>query len=277
MEEHVPLCANCGADSSTEFCPRCGEEKLARERLRIPVFLKRAVEEVSDFEHSKLLRTLKLLIFRPGFLTTEYLRGRRKSFVGPVKIYLAVFAFSFLLYSIKGPTSVYDVRTFVTFDRTGGWQTQVDKLVAMTHLTEPVLLDEINARWRRYLNLTQAIYPVSIALFLQILYFRTRRYYAEHLIFALHFSAIASGINIVMWPLYAITGIRLDTAYYVSTFALLLFIFAWLVIASRRVYGASWLASTIKTALIETGYFAVGIFITLSTLAFAVFTLVRSR
>ncbi|MEO7724538.1 MAG: DUF3667 domain-containing protein [Chthoniobacterales bacterium] len=160
------VCANCQAQLVDEYCSQCGERRLDRDRLRLGAFLRGSFEEITDFEHSKLLRTLKLLVFQPGVLTNEYLRGWRQSFIGPVKIYLTIFALSFLLYSFYGPTSVYDVRTFVTSDKTGVWQAELQKLVALTHLTEPVLLDEINARWRRYINHTQAIYPLSIALML---------------------------------------------------------------------------------------------------------------
>ena len=275
--ENTERCANCNDSLAGEYCNQCGERRLERDRLRLVTFIRTALEEITDLENSKLLRTLRLLVLQPGVLTNEYLRGRRQSFIGPIKIYLVVFAVSFLLYSIYGPTSVYDVRTFIASDPTGVWKEQVQKLVGITHLTEPVLLDEVNARWRRYLNLTQAIYPLSIALMLQILYWRTRRYFAEHLILALHFSSIALGVNIVMWPVYALIGLQLDVNYYVSTSILLLLIFAWLLIASRRVYGASWLVSTIKTLLVEVAYYLVGMLITFLTLGWAIFTLVRSH
>ena len=52
--------------------------------------MRRALEEFTDLEHSKLFRTLFSLIGRPGFLTQEYLRGRKKAYVGPVRGYVKI-------------------------------------------------------------------------------------------------------------------------------------------------------------------------------------------
>ncbi|MDG1476915.1 MAG: DUF3667 domain-containing protein [Vicingaceae bacterium] len=47
---------------------------------------------------SKVFRTLKYLIFKPGFLTKEYIEGRRVSYLPPIRIYIALsFIFFFLI------------------------------------------------------------------------------------------------------------------------------------------------------------------------------------
>ncbi len=276
MEEPgIVICANCGAPLAAEYCSRCGERRLERGQLRLSAFARSALEEVTDLEHSKLLRTFRTLIFAPGALTSAYLRGRRRSFVGPVKIYLVIFALSFLLYSFFKSTSVYDVRTMIAIDSSGEIAAQMKQLAQKTHLSESVAIAEVNARWQRYLNLTQAIYPLGIALLLQILYFRTRRYFAEHLIFALHFSSIALGVNILTWPIFALTGLEPSVGYTVTISISMFLTVVWLVIASRRVYGVSWVNSALKSILIEAGYLALGIVITLYTFSLAVASLAR--
>ena len=277
VEKTPAHCANCNALLTGEYCCQCGERRLDREHLRLSAIIRSALEEATDFEHSKLLRTLKLLLLKPGVLTTEYLRGRRKNFVGPVKIYLTFFALSFLLFSVVRPTAIYDIHFVINADTSGALQAKFRQLIAPTHLSEAVFAEEVNSRWRRYLNLGQALYPVSIAIMFQVLYCATRRYFAEHLVFALHFASVALGINVAMWPLYVWTGVRPTAAYYVATTLLLVLIFAWLLIASRRVYGGSWLASTIKTLLVEIGYTIVGAVVVFLTLAVAIVSLVRLR
>ncbi len=276
MEQPENICANCDAPLTGEYCSRCGERRPDRARLKLSAFLGTAVQEVTDLEHSKLLRTLKILFFAPGVLTNEYLRGRRTSFLGPLKIYLLMFALSFFLYTVYQPTSVYDVRTFVNADPSGGWKAQLQRLAEITQLSEPVLIQELNGRWRRYLNLTQVIYPLSLGLVLQLLYLGRRRFFAEHLVMALHFSAVVSGLNIVFWPLYMVSGVQLTTVYWIQTNFMLFLIFVWLLVACRRVYGGSWLASGLKALLLELGYYVVGIAITLLALGWAVFSLIRS-
>jgi hypothetical protein len=277
MAEGDGICANCGAGLTGQYCSACGERKLKRNRLKLSSFINSAFEEITDVEHSKLLRTFQTLVLRPGVLTTEYLRGRRQSFVGPVKIYLTVFALSFVLYSVFKATSVYDVGTMMRVDSSGKIATEVKQLAQRTHLSEPVAIAELNTRWQRYLNLTQAVYPLGIALLLQILYYRARSYFAEHLIFALHFSSIALGVNILTWPIFAVTGIQPSAAYRVTISASLLLTFAWVLIASRQVYRVSWLNSACKAVLLEAGYLCIGMFITFLTLGFAAANLGRLR
>ena len=112
----VDRCVSCEAPLSGNYCAQCGERRPDRSHLRISNFLHRTLEEVADFEHSKLVKTLRLLFFRPGYLTTEFLRGAVKPYLGPVKLYITAFALSLFLYSIYRTAAIYDVRSLVARD-----------------------------------------------------------------------------------------------------------------------------------------------------------------
>jgi uncharacterized membrane protein len=53
-----------------------------------------------------LLRTLKPLLVRPGYLTNEFSAGRRANYVSPVRLYLVVSLVFFFLLSILGSAEV---------------------------------------------------------------------------------------------------------------------------------------------------------------------------
>ncbi|MCX6134344.1 MAG: DUF3667 domain-containing protein [Ignavibacteriales bacterium] len=107
-------CPNCGAEFSVKpdlagFCPACGQEN---HDLNIPVrhLLAEVVETVFHFD-TKSVRTLRALVFSPGFLTTEFIRGRRARYVSPIRLYIFIsFLFFLLLSSSSGRT---DERTEV--------------------------------------------------------------------------------------------------------------------------------------------------------------------
>ena len=93
-------CPNCGRERPESFCPQCGQSDryYARSLGSVVVEFLREMFELD----SRLFRTLKLLLFRPGSLTREFSRNRRVSFVSPVRLYIfASFAF-FLLLSLFG-------------------------------------------------------------------------------------------------------------------------------------------------------------------------------
>lgn len=277
MPDSADICANCGAPRPGEYCGACGERRVHRDELKLSAFAANALEEITDLQHSRLLNTLRVLILRPGVLTTEYLRGRRRSYIGPFKIYLASFAVSFLLYSIYQPTSVYDVRSFFTQDQTGVWRQLIGQLGKKAALPESVVIAQLNERWQQYVSLSNSLYPVGIALLLKVLYLPARRYYTEHLVFSLHLSSLAHVIFIVVWPAYAFTGLRLSAAYFLVSAVTLGLLILWLLLALREVYRQSWLATGLKTAVITIGYYLIGMLIVLGAFGLAFFVLSRSH
>ena len=81
-------CRNCGAAVSGEFCANCGQET----RVKLPtarVFLREATGRYVAMD-GRLWRTLASLLFRPGFLTREYFRGRRRRYIRPARLFLVL-------------------------------------------------------------------------------------------------------------------------------------------------------------------------------------------
>jgi hypothetical protein len=79
---------------SGHYCAACGQ------RLEAPVqslwhFTREATEDLTHTD-SRLWRTLGALLFRPGYLTREFLAGRRASYLPPVRLYLVISVVFFL-------------------------------------------------------------------------------------------------------------------------------------------------------------------------------------
>jgi len=90
----LPRCDNCGASVAGRYCGNCGQ------RLEAPVqslwhFLKVAFEDVTHAD-SRVWRTLWALLFKPGYLTRQFLDGRRASYLPPVRLYLVLSVVFFL-------------------------------------------------------------------------------------------------------------------------------------------------------------------------------------
>ena len=87
-------CDNCGAVVSGRYCAACGQ------RVEPPLhslwhFTKTATEDLTHAD-SRLWRTLGALLFRPGYLTREFLVGRRACYLPPVRLYLVISVLFFL-------------------------------------------------------------------------------------------------------------------------------------------------------------------------------------
>ena len=91
------MCRNCGHENVEAFCAHCGQESSLH-ILPIGEAISDVVGEFISFD-SRLYVTLKPLLTRPGFLTCEYLRGKRAAFIAPLRLYLMMSAVHFLVFS----------------------------------------------------------------------------------------------------------------------------------------------------------------------------------
>ncbi|TAH14541.1 MAG: DUF3667 domain-containing protein [Sphingobacteriia bacterium] len=98
---HLPeraekVCLNCNAVLEGRFCHICGQENIAPRES----FWNMLTHFVFDLFHfdGKFFSTIKYLLFSPGILTKEHLKGRRASYLHPIRMYVFTSAFFFLIF-----------------------------------------------------------------------------------------------------------------------------------------------------------------------------------
>ena len=99
------VCANCGVAATGTYCSACGQ----RMRPHVPSFVEFLGEAAEVFTHadSRLWRTFAPLLFRPGFLTQQFLQGRRASYLPPFRLYIVVSLLFFLVVSLTAQVSTH--------------------------------------------------------------------------------------------------------------------------------------------------------------------------
>ena len=91
-------CLNCQAEVPSTYCPECGQ-KNSDPHLSIKDILHDFLHDLTHFD-GKFFLTAKLLITRPGFLSTEFIKGKRATYLHPVRMYVFTSAvFFYFLYS----------------------------------------------------------------------------------------------------------------------------------------------------------------------------------
>ncbi len=95
-ERKEKICLNCGAALHGRFCHYCGQENIEPKDS----FWHLVTHFVYDIIHfdGKFFSTIKYLLFKPGFLSHEYLRGRRADYLHPIRMYVFTSAFFFLIF-----------------------------------------------------------------------------------------------------------------------------------------------------------------------------------
>jgi len=89
-------CLNCNARVFGSYCHVCGQENIEPKETAWGLVV-HFFNDITHFE-GKFIASLRYLLFKPGFLTAEYLRGRRASYMNPVRMYVFTSAFFFIMF-----------------------------------------------------------------------------------------------------------------------------------------------------------------------------------
>jgi hypothetical protein len=94
-------CRNCDTGLIGPYCSHCGQRN-DEYAVSLHVLARDFADEYLSFD-SRLFRTLLNLFFRPGFLTRQYLVGRRERYVRPLRLYIVASLLFFLALSLVQP------------------------------------------------------------------------------------------------------------------------------------------------------------------------------
>ncbi len=183
-------CPNCDAPLAGRYCASCGEKRVEDEDYSLRHFLGETFNILTSVE-SNLFRSFATLAAKPGRLTTEYFSGRRKSYLKPLQLFLFCNLIFFFAQSAIGfnslTTPLYVHLNMLPYSE------RASVMVNRELQKEQVTYESYRARFDAAIEgqaktLVIVMVPV-FALLMQLLYWRPRRYYAEHLVFATHFFA----------------------------------------------------------------------------------------
>jgi hypothetical protein len=228
-------CANCGAPVAGRYCGACGQ------RREPPVhslwhFAQLATEDLTHAD-SRLWRTLAALLFKPGYLTREFLAGRRARYLPPVRLYL-VLSVVFFIWVSAGQSRLQVVRfdgergapaaeVITPFSPAlpgesaqqrserlcqdtiyeGPWQQRLAPLVSRACRT--VVEDNGRSVREAFLhNLPRAMFVFLplLAGAMMLIYWRPRHYYVEHLLWFVHNHAFGFVLLLLASAVSALPG-----------------------------------------------------------------------
>ena len=266
-ENAPPTCRNCGAPVDGAYCAACGQETA----LRLPTlreFLREAAGRYVALD-GRFWRTMFALLARPGFLTREYLAGRRRRYIRPARLYLfATLIFFAVTRLLVGPIDIFEVRAdtpeeakYLSPDKGFNVQMGEDAFGSL----------ELQQRWNRFNNLSRSdkaeqlgegmlryapyalfVLLPAFALLLKLVYLgRRRRYprrprlYGEHLVFAAYDHAFVFVAATIMLLLLGRTMALTIGVWVVGLYLLL---------SMRSVYGGPWIGLLLRAFVLFVSY-----------------------
>ncbi len=244
VSSQTERCPNCGTDLAGEYCHKCGQKKINRHEFSIKHFIGHLVDQCTDLESNKIVKTLTALLFRPGRLTAEYLMGRKGNYINPIRLYLTFSAFYFLfawgaLSDIRGGGAERAARSPTTI-----------AMARQKGIDAKVLASQIYQKAERYAAVLRFASVLVSGLFLSLLYFGMKKYYVEHLIFSLHyysFDFLCKSVFALLFIVAGAIGAKLPVLVLNFFYPLALI---YLILALRRVYKQRWPKTVFKSAVL---------------------------
>jgi hypothetical protein len=290
---------NCGATITGAFCANCGQKRFVESDRRLGHLAHELISSVTDLD-GRVWRTLLALLFHPGLLSREYFEGRRARWLSPVTLFFAASVLYFVVPlhgSDFAPTFDQQVSggirqlalgpaekplTPEEAESTGQMHSPFTspwielrvherdaKLRAATHGASGYDYHDYRLAYEaKSDDVSKALIMLHLpfaAIVLTFLFHRQRRYFAEHVVFLMHYMAfyiVMLQIVVQSDALYgrltpaawAIPGAALD---WLMRFLLVLYA----VLAMRRAYTIGWIAASGAAAAMLAGLVFVNIFI----------------
>ena len=240
----IEICPNCSTSLLGTHCHECGQKKIAPNEYSLKRFAGQAINDFTDLESNKVVRTLLAMFVRPGLLAAEYLAGRRGRYLGPVKLYLTFSALYFLfawnvLSDVRGSSAQRIAKNPVTVS--------MAKQRGMDTIT---FAEKIQAKAEKYASGLRIFSVLISGTFLAALYFRMRKYYVEHLVFSLYyysFDFFFKSFFALLFLLGAAIGFKLPTLILNFFYPVALM---YLIFALRRVYQQRWTMTVLKAVVL---------------------------
>lgn len=226
---HSTHCLNCNTLLQGNFCHQCGQKVIDQKERTLRYFILQFFGSAFFLENS-FVKNLWQLIRSPGLMALDYAEGRRKRWMVPFSLFLLIN----LIYFIVNPLTDFNLPLYDHLrwhDTTYG--PMAARMVENRIQQREIAFEEYERIFNaKTINLSKSLMVLNVpvmALLLSLIFFRKRKFFADHFIYALYLfsffllvSCIWIGLlNAYIWiglPAYQFfvpTGLLLLTLYYV--------------------------------------------------------------
>jgi hypothetical protein len=250
-------CPTCAIDVNAQHCPDCGERVLEAKDLTFMGLMSQVFQTVTSVD-GRLLRSLRVLVTRPGVITCAYVTGPRRPYIGPFQLFLIVNVMFFAVQSFGGsPVFSNSLHSHMyAQDWSEFARTLVAHKLQAEHATlatyAPVFDHAVDVNAKSLVILL--VLPFTLLLI--PLFAGSHRPFVTHLVFALHllaFLLLCSCILLLLTKLqtaFGGSGLRalwFDRSLFVALIAV---IATYLYVATGVVYQAEGLVRALKVAVL---------------------------
>lgn len=193
-------CKSCGNQFIGNYCNECGEKVLHAADRSFKKLVSNILVTIT-FADSKLIKTLLLILRRPGFISKEFAEGRRVKYLQPLSLFFVLNLIYFLFPVIQLFNASLNTQLFTPLGRFyKGIVTS--KVVAMgMDLSSFSLI--YNLKTVTLAKLMVMVFVVISSLPLNILYRKRNRHFTDHVGYMVELACFNLFLNAIVLSIFA--------------------------------------------------------------------------
>ncbi len=257
-------CISCQTTLSGSYCHMCGEKVVESKDFALRKIVGEGFGAFTNLD-SRIFKSFKALLFQPGLLCNEYIRGARKAYLKPFQIFIICNILFFIFLNgmdiLLIPAQWFIIADFEFFGL------NVEAIAQSIANKKGVKLKDITLLYDANVASNSKLFVILLApLFALVTYpigYKKLKEYGKHIILALNLVSFFLILSIVWVQFFSTLLVGLPKSFFLFSISFVYILYT--ILTFRKVFEDAWWKAILKGL-----YFFVFLFIIVFTYRFLV-------
>jgi hypothetical protein len=204
LSSETRVCKSCGNHFIGNYCNQCGEKILQPADRSFKTFLSNILIAIT-FADSKMIKTLWLVLKKPGFISKEFSEGRRVNYLKPISLFFVLNLIYFFFPLIQLFSASLNTQLLSPL------RSIYQRVIAQRILELDMSLSSFsliyNIKTTSLAKLMVMVFVLIASLPLNFLYAKKNRFFTDHVGYLVELACFNLFINAIVLSLLAFLGI----------------------------------------------------------------------
>ncbi len=196
----VITCKSCGSTFKGNYCNQCGEKVIKASERSFKTFLNNVLISIT-FADSKMIKTLWLVLKKPGFISREFAEGRRVNYLNPTSLFFVLNLIYFFFPLIQLFNASLNTQLLSPFR--GFYQSIIAHKIVSLGMELSSFSLVYNLKTTGFAKLMVMIFVFIGSLPLNLLYQKRNRFFTDHIGYLVELACFNLFVNAIVLSILA--------------------------------------------------------------------------